>query len=300
NQGGLDIRTASNYIVLSDGDGNPRGIFDSDGDYIVGTTSATATAYSKSLSAAKTHIYSVLSANSNSTAFANQRTALFVDADTSSTNNEYADSAILINNTTGLATNPGASIRVYHQRFSGSNDPLRVFEVNYLGNIGLGDTDATTSGTGITFPATQSASSNANTLDDYEEGTWTPTIAFGGSSTGITYTEQVGRYTKVGRLITLQFSVTLSNKGTATGSALVGGVPALAYALITGGSRPLEAGSVQNESGGSSWPANSYGLVWTDGNVYLRYNDGTTYTGITNSNFTNTTSIYMTVTYETA
>ena len=42
NQGGLDIRTASNYIVLSDGDGNPRGIFDNSGNFLVGTTSAAA------------------------------------------------------------------------------------------------------------------------------------------------------------------------------------------------------------------------------------------------------------------
>ena len=39
NQGGLDIRTASNYIVLSDGDGNPRGIFNSTGNFIVGAAS---------------------------------------------------------------------------------------------------------------------------------------------------------------------------------------------------------------------------------------------------------------------
>ena len=38
NQGGLDIRTASNYIVLSDGDGNPRGIFDSSGNFLAGIT----------------------------------------------------------------------------------------------------------------------------------------------------------------------------------------------------------------------------------------------------------------------
>jgi hypothetical protein len=44
NQGGLDIRTASNYIVLSDGDGNPRGIFDSSGNLLVGTTTNTASA----------------------------------------------------------------------------------------------------------------------------------------------------------------------------------------------------------------------------------------------------------------
>ena len=36
NQGGLDIRTASNYIVLSDGDGNPRGVFDNNGNFYVG------------------------------------------------------------------------------------------------------------------------------------------------------------------------------------------------------------------------------------------------------------------------
>jgi hypothetical protein len=48
------------------------------------------------------------------------------------------------------------------------------------GNIGLGGATPTTSGTGITFPATASASTNANTLDDYEEGTWTP--EYGGST----------------------------------------------------------------------------------------------------------------------
>lgn len=36
NQGGLNIATLSNYIVLSDGDGNPRGYFDNNGNYIVG------------------------------------------------------------------------------------------------------------------------------------------------------------------------------------------------------------------------------------------------------------------------
>jgi hypothetical protein len=39
NIGGLDIRTSSNYIVLSDGDANVRGVFDSSGNFLVGTTS---------------------------------------------------------------------------------------------------------------------------------------------------------------------------------------------------------------------------------------------------------------------
>jgi len=44
NNGGLDIRTSSNYIVLSDGDGNPRGIFDNTGAFLTaGATSSSNT-----------------------------------------------------------------------------------------------------------------------------------------------------------------------------------------------------------------------------------------------------------------
>ena len=66
--------------------------------------------------------------------------------------------------------------------------------------ISVGNATPSTSGAGITFPATQSASSDANTLDDYEEGTWTPNIA------GITVVgtfSSSGIYTKVGRMITV-------------------------------------------------------------------------------------------------
>jgi hypothetical protein len=80
--------------------------------------------------------------------------------------------------------------------------------------IGVGGATPSTSGAGVTFPATQSASSNANTLDDYEEGTWTPTIS--GGYTGVTYNNQAGWYTKVGRFVNIsgriQFSGT-SNSG---------------------------------------------------------------------------------------
>jgi hypothetical protein len=56
---------------------------------------------------------------------------------------------------------------------------------------------------GVGFPATQVASSDANTLDDYEEGTFTPTVS-GSTSAGTgTYSNQTGYYTKVGRLVTV-------------------------------------------------------------------------------------------------
>jgi hypothetical protein len=93
-----------------------------------------------------------------------------------------------------------------------------------FGNIGLGFTTPTTSGTGITFPATQSASSNANTLDDYEEGTWTPT--WSGGVTGVTYgSVQAGYYRKIGSQVTIWFGV-MTNGLTVTSSGLsLSGLP---------------------------------------------------------------------------
>ena len=77
----------------------------------------------------------------------------------------------------------------------------------------------------IAFPATQNASAGANTLDDYEEGTWTPGVSFGGGTTGITYTTQTGRYTKIGRLVIVEGQIVLSAKGSSTGNAVVTGLP---------------------------------------------------------------------------
>lgn len=82
------------------------------------------------------------------------------------------------------------------------------------------------SGTGITFPATQSASSNANTLDDYEEGTWTPSFRVNGSTTGVTYSSgPYGFYTKVGNVVTIWGGFRLSNNGSSTGVVTIGGIP---------------------------------------------------------------------------
>jgi hypothetical protein len=92
--------------------------------------------------------------------------------------------------------------------------------------ISVGDATPSTSGAGITFPATQSASSNANTLDDYEEGTWTPTITFGGSgNTGITYQGQSGIYTKIGNRVFITCYVQMLSKGSSTGGLNIVGLP---------------------------------------------------------------------------
>lgn len=79
----------------------------------------------------------------------------------------------------------------------------------------------------VKFPATQASSSDVNTLDDYEEGTWTPVITFATpGDLSVAYTQQVGRYTKIGNRVTVQFLVagTLTHT-TAAGNASITGAP---------------------------------------------------------------------------
>jgi hypothetical protein len=110
-------------------------------------------------------------------------------------------------------------------------------------------------GTGITFPATQSASSDANTLDDYEEGTWTPTyVPTTNSFTSITYAFQSGKYTKVGNLVTVTFRISTSalTVGTASGILYLGSLP-----FTPNGSGNSCVGGVRTQSGGgATWGVN--------------------------------------------
>ena len=71
--------------------------------------------------------------------------------------------------------------------------------------ISIGAATPSTSGAGITFPATQSASTDANTLDDYEEGTWTPNQ--GGALTVVGTFSSSGTYTKIGNLVYVRGTV---------------------------------------------------------------------------------------------
>jgi len=99
------------------------------------------------------------------------------------------------------------------------------------GNIGLGGATPTTSGTGITFPGTQSASTDANTLDDYEEGTFTATFTSTGAS--FSYSFQSGHYTKIGRSVYCNIIVRAQSSGTTSNQLFITGFP-FTSANITG------------------------------------------------------------------
>jgi hypothetical protein len=80
---------------------------------------------------------------------------------------------------------------------------------------------------GIQFAATQVASANANTLDDYEEGTWTPVVKFG--STTATLTSSSASYTKIGRVVTLMIEAYVTNLNGGTGGFSLTNFPFNAY-----------------------------------------------------------------------
>jgi hypothetical protein len=145
----------------------------------------------------------------------------------------------LTNSTTGDASTDGTQLLVSGSDFyiqqreaasvfistNGTNavtvDSGGGFKV--LNTIGVGNATPSTSGAGITFPATQSASTDANTLDDYEEGTWTPTVVQSGAT--FTYTYQIARYTKVGNAVTITATLGWNAKSGGSGQVGIAGLP---------------------------------------------------------------------------
>jgi hypothetical protein len=122
---------------------------------------------------------------------------------------------VLATDSTGTANN----IQFYNGGFNKAKGAQSAtISVN---GLGLGSAVAS-SGVGIAFPATQNPSSDANTLDDYEEGTWTPVMT---AATGtITSQTTSGNYIKVGRLVTITFNAQLLT-GTATAISQLTGLP---------------------------------------------------------------------------
>jgi hypothetical protein len=147
--------------------------------------------------------------------------------------------------------------------------------------VSVGNATPSASGAGITFPATQSASSDANTLDDYEEGTWTPIMTSENGS--ITSYTSSGTYTKIGNIVTVTGYTVLTTVGTAGGRAFIAGFPFagtsstdfiqpgsisresqatgyIYFAYINGGNT---SGVIQNATAGAIAWTNGYRYSWT-------------------------------------
>lgn len=154
----------------------------------------------------------------------------------------------------------------------------------------IGPTVATNA---VAFPATQVASTDANTLDDYEEGVFTPTITFGGNSVGVSYntSSTSGAYQKIGRWVTVSGVITLTAKGSSTGAAQIGGLPAFTMDFGTSGSVGYFA-NLATIVGTPMISANT-----TTQRLALYNSNAATAAALTDGNFTTTSQLYFSCTY---
>jgi hypothetical protein len=118
-------------------------------------------------------------------------------------------------------------------------------DVGYLG-VGISSNGSSSVGSeiarftpaGLTFNGDTAA---ANALDDYEEGTWTIGVTFGGAAVGVTTSSNTGTYTKIGRQVTVNAYLQLTSKGSSTGDAKLTGLP---FTIASGNSFFSAASSV--------------------------------------------------------
>jgi hypothetical protein len=106
--------------------------------------------------------------------------------------------------------------------FSGA---LSGTSATFSSGISVGGATATTGG--IQFPATAVAIADANNLDDYEEGTWTPTIRGNGTAGTYELASNNTTYTKIGRQVTIGGRIRLGTSitGGGTGYLQITGLP---------------------------------------------------------------------------
>ena len=124
----------------------------------------------------------------------------------------------------------------------------------FTGNLGVGSATPTTSGTGITFPATQAASTNVNTLDDYEEGTFTPSWVSSGATFVYDAAYRHGRYTKIGNTVYVSFHISTTEipGGTITNALTISGMPFVSGNVDNSHFSAFNYGYLYN----IDWPAN--------------------------------------------
>ena len=119
-----------------------------------------------------------------------------------------------------------AALAFYYDSGSATTEAARI---DTSGRLLVGTVTGNANGgilqltSGITFPATAVAASDANTLDDYEEGAWTPVAT---SQTGsITAYTSSATYTKTGNVVCVLGTIGITTAGTAAGVLLIAGYP---------------------------------------------------------------------------
>ena len=225
--------------------------------------------------------------------------------------NVSADSMFVAQNSNGLTTakfgfqftgsvdNPVIGSQTNHPLLFLTNNTERMRINAGAPILCLSGGSTTATGTGIAFPATQSASTDANTLDDYEEGTWTPSVTFGGGSTGQTGTFS-GFYTKTGNQVFATALINLTNKGSSTGTMAVAGLP---FTSISSNANYRAMSSSMNWDTLASSYVYMYGLLSSGATsmeiLAITAASASNSTNPTQTNLNNTSAFRISITYQT-
>jgi len=181
--------------------------------------------------------------------------------------------------------------------------------IDTSGNVGIGvvspgatldiNGGLSVQGGQIKFPAAQNASADANTLDDYEEGTWTATL-YGGTTAGSpTYVRQTGYYTKVGDVVHCTLYLEISAKGGLAGEVRIGGLP-FTTSNSTDAYSTVSVGYVDGAAITAGYAVTGYPGIGGD-YIYLRLWDATTgTTTLQDTEITDSFRIILSATYKTA
>jgi predicted Fe-Mo cluster-binding NifX family protein len=138
-----------------------------------------------------------------------------------------------------IANTANSNTAIVAGAFSGAQPPLDLIaggitaiSVKNDGGVNFGGALTASiykvnNGGGIDFSATSNSAGTMTSelLNDYEEGTWTPTLTSDTSPSGVTYSGRVGKYTKIGRVVHIEFVIGLTSKGTGTGDVFISGLP---------------------------------------------------------------------------
>ena len=124
--------------------------------------------------------------------------------------------------------------------FSGNDGSTVQMRLASSGDLTVGDGNLVvgTAGHGIDFSATSNSSGTMTSelLDNYEEGTWTPTI-YRSNNSGVSgsYNHQEGSYVRVGRLVFALFRVDITSFSGGSGHVVMGGLPYSTHSHGVGG-----------------------------------------------------------------